>query len=420
MGDIETTVNEFVLKCWGSVSGTAEFIYVSQIPQVVEKMEQKLSCKLLLTTQELRLLNEMMTDKPLLKLYKAEFKNFMMKLVGYKSWLKLLMDRVGVSQFNLSLLLDQQPQTTTATPLKPAAINSPMINTSTPIKARDYKTNIDTPEPSRGLHRWKSNLDLKDKHIDQRDQHITTITKENQELFQTTKSQVQKIKQLELRYDDLKHYVDILETKLDNNSSNKGNARSDRIIVKNLIQQCSERDGTIKRLEEVCSQYQQEFDKLKNNSVIQNLTKNLERQDKLIEQLKAKLQLQPGRVSGTKDLQDERNEQLQQFIAKVPILKQYYMYYKYKEQHQNLGMIFTNVLTVLVTGGVMITGIRIIFLLLLQLFNSNSSGQLEYIFDDYGVNSWTSNQETVSFVWWKEIESLEFLVYSISNWLEGS
>lgn len=40
----------------------------------------------------------------------------------------------------------------------------------------------------------------------------------------------------------------------------------------------------------------------------------------------------------------------------------------------------------------------------------------EYIYDDYGLNNWFSSNEA-TFVWWQEIEWLEYAVYSISDWI---
>lgn len=441
MSDIEKAATEFVTKCWQEVGEHRDFIYVSQITQVIDGIEKKLNSKNLLTKTELKILDDMMTDKPLLKLYQAEFKSFILKLVNYSSLEKFILDRTGITQFNLKLLLNQSSNMKSSdnssgtgirrlSPLKSNHMNSPM-KTSTPVKTKTVD-NANSPLRSNG---FKTNLDLREKQIEERDNQISILSKENTELFHTNKSQLEKIKELEFQYKDLKYYVDILETKFDDkNHNNKNNGvKSDRLILKDLIKQCSERDETIKKLEEVCSQYQQEFDKLKNNSVIQNLTTNINRQEQLIGELKAKLMFEQtqnlqssqhqvdkhGINISHRPIDNSSNEHLQQFIAKIPILKQYYMYYRYKEQHKNLGIVIINVLTILVSGGVIITALRIIGLLLLQLFNSNDSRQLEYIFDDYGINNWNFNQEEkITFVWWKEIEWIEYLVYTINEWLE--
>lgn len=388
---MSSTLEGFITQCWTKISQSKDFIYVWQVSKLIEEIESRLGTKDILKQAEKNLLNEMIQDKPTLKLYKLELNDFILKLVQQSDMMKFLAERSGISRSNLTSLMSNPSQT--RIPLSPNKqyINSNIgttIHTSTPIKQQETST-----------PRSQRMESLKERQINQRDDQISLITKENNELRDTTQQQMSQIRHLQGSNSTLKSYIESMERELkyanELNSSNPNKSKQE-MIIKDLINQCNERDKTIKLLENMCEQYQNEFTKLKDNPVISNLTKNITEQNMLIDSLKSKLKL------------SDQTKNLQSFLVKLPLLKQYVMFYRYKEQNKNLGMVVLNGITLLITFLGFLTFVRVFYFMLLGLSSGDDS--LAYI---YGDEPW---DDTVNIVWWKEIQWLEYFVYQIQDW----
>lgn len=426
MKSIDHLVNDFIEKSWQRFStGTKnDFIYISQIMDMINVMSEDLDCKSLLKPEEVKLLTTMINEKPLLRLYKNEVTDFLKRLVNYTSMTKFFIDRVGISQFNLQLLLETNTttNTTTNTSTKKPSFNKPyspynlqnkqmsksndILNTSTPTKHFD-----DTLYPTRPyrLAGVDSGIALREKYINERDDHISLISRENIQLHTTSKEQKQAIQRLQRDYDSLKQYVDALELKLDSIPSKGTNRLSlaERNMIKDLLNQINTKDRTVQSLEQLCQQYQVEFQKLQNSPMINNLSQSLKRQDELISALKTKLKLNEG---------PRKDEEVKQFLLRLPFLKQYYMYFKYKQENKNFGTIILNVLTLILSTLLITSIIRIVYFVLLFMFNSYGSKLSpfsSYIYDN--DTNWDKG-EVVGITWWKEIEWLEYFMYNLEDW----
>lgn len=389
---MSSTLDGFITQCWNKVSQSKDFIYIWQVTNLIEEFETRLGTKDILKQAEKNLLNEMIQDKPSLKLYKLELNDFILKLVQQNDMMKFLSERSGISRANLTSLMNNPSHS--RIPLTPSKqhINSNVgvnIDTSTPIKST-------TPNVLRN-HPLES---LKERQINQRDDQITLITKENNELRDSNHQHMAEIRHLQSSNATLKSYIESIErelkyaNELNNSAPNKTNQNA---IIKDLVSQCNERDKTIKVLENMCEQYQKEFTKLKENPVIDNMTRNVAEQNKLIDSLKQKLKL------------SENSDNLDSFLTKLPILKQYVMFYRYKEQNKNIGMVLLNGITILITFLGFLTFIRVFYFMLLGM-SSRSNDPLAYIYDD---EPW---EDKISVIWWKEIRWLEYLVYQLEDW----
>ncbi|EGV61815.1 hypothetical protein PSN45_000501 [Yamadazyma tenuis] len=386
--DSEEVVDNFVHKCWDTVSKGKDYIYVLQLRELISELELQLNGQNFLKHDETKLLNEMIQDKPTLKLYKSELKNFVLKLVKHTSLLRFLTERTGISRANLVSLITNPSK-------------------SYPLSPNQTVNHMSRPFMKRGLGSFKS-MNMQENQVNQREDHISLISRENSDLQSSNKEHQFRIRSLEKQNQSLKDYIETLEKEARSTSivtSTKGNKSQDS-VTRDLINQCNQRDKTIKVLESMCEQYQKEFEKLKENSVIKNLTANLEQQNQLIDSLQSKLRLQS----------DNHSEELQQFLFKIPLLKQYRMYYRYKEQHKNVGIVFVNVVTLIITCIIIMTILRIFYFITLNVFNNHNSGA-EYIYDTYGINHW-GDEYPVSMVWWKEFQWLEYLAYQMGDWFE--
>lgn len=404
MADINTLIEQFIDQCWQRVRNgvkDTDFIYGSQFQDFIEEMQTVLQCGNLLQDSEMKLLKEMIDSKPLLKLYKHEIAKFLLTVVNYSSMIKFLTERAGLSVFNLKLILSNPSRRAARAGSRPnsgpgartGGYNSPIKSSISNNVKRDINQDLKTD--------MFTSLRLKDKQISQRDEHISLMTQENISLKEESHDKLVKIKELERKYADLKSYMESVESKLD---SKNGYDNSDNVIVKDLIRQCNDRDRVIEHLRRVCQQYQNESESLKRNPLVENLTKSLQQQEKLINNLKVKLKIDKN-----------ENSNIQQFMVKLPFLKQFIMYYKYKDQHQNLGVVFMNVLALILSTTVILTILRVIFLVLLYLLNGPTNSS-QYIYDDYR-SDW--EQDRVGISWWKEIEFIEYFIYNLNDWLDG-
>lgn len=395
--DIDGLVDDLFAKSWSKISNGSkgnEFIYASQFKDLMEEVQTTINSGSLLNDSEVKFLKEMINNKPLLKLYKNELSTFLLKMVGYPTLVKFITDRAGISQFNLKLILsnpsNSRPLTRTLpTPRPITRPNStqkfePDI-TSTPVFGRSSSHDGDF-----------NSILLKEKQIIQRDKELLVMAKENKLLQTEVSEKNSRIRDLESKYRELNSYIEVLEMKT--NSKNDISSNSDRLIIKDLVSRCNDRDKTIKHLQSVIEDYENQVTMNESNPIISNLTNSIKVQQQLIDGLTEKLNLK------------ETPKELNKFVTKLPFLKQFYIYFNYQRQHKNLGMIFINMVTLVLTSIIIMTGLRILFLIVLYVFSGES--KFEYIYHD-------EDYDKISINWWQEFEWLEYFMYNINDWLDG-
>jgi len=138
-----------------------------------------------------------------------------------------------------------------------------------------------------------------------------------------------------------------------------------------------------------------------NEPIVQELIESITKQDVLIESLKKKLVLDE---SGSKD-------RLKEFMINLPFLKQYYMFYKYKQENSNWGNLVMNAITLMFSSFMVVNFFKLVLYMGTWIATYHSTELFTY--DDYGTG-WFSTQST--FVWWKEIEWIEYAVYYLRDW----
>ncbi|CAH6721859.1 hypothetical protein CLIB1444_07S04060 [[Candida] jaroonii] len=394
--DIDALVDELFTKSWSKISNGSksnEFIYASQFTDLMEEVQTTISSGNLLNESEVKFLKEMINNKPLLKLYKSELSTFLLKMVGYSSLTKFITDRAGISLFNLKLILSNPSNT------RSLRRDIPTGSETKPHSARRFEPDVtSTPVINRAKsHEGEYNsILLKEKQIIQRDNEISVMATENKVLQTELSEKNSKIRELENKYRELSSYIETLEMKFDNKSDLSSN--SDRLIIRDLVSRCNDRDKTIKHLQTVIEDYENQVHVNESNPIITKLTNSIKIQQQLIDALTEKLNLK------------DSSKELTSFVTKLPFLKQFYMYFNYQRQHKNMGMIFMNVLTLFLSSIVMMTGLRIVFLMVLYVLSGET--RFEYVLQD-------EDYDKISINWWQEFEWLEYLMYNLNDWLDG-
>lgn len=437
---INQPIDELIDICWSKVverHGSKEFIYVSQTFDLINEMQILISSKNpLFTNNEDQLLRKMTSDNPTLKLYKHELVRFLLRLVHFTSLEKFLSERGGIKSYEINNIVTTNSRpfrkplspynkkyNDIKSPAKPISTSTPMTYSSRPLS----KQTVSPPQSPVSLrHRpydrkeingLRSSVLMKEQQINDRESQYSIVSQENNQLSMTIKTQERKIVSLESDIKSLKNYVETLEYQIERQSVNTPNSFSDRNLIKELVNKNTENEKVIKHLENICEKNQQELAKTKSTDhkyepIIRKITYEMNRQDELVEKLKSKLKLNEKQTT---------NKTLQDFLQNLPFIKQYYFYYKYQQDQKNFGILFINFVTLCLSSVVILNIVKFVFYFVIYVFNANTSSTddlREYIYDDYGLNTWFGVSQT-SFVWWKEIEWLEYLIFNISDWINS-
>lgn len=435
---ITPPIDKLVDICWSrtiETSTSKDFIYISQAFGLISQLQDLVCSKELLTTNEKQLLHKMSSDKPLLKLFKHELVSFILRLVKFTDMEKFLMERGSISLYDINKAVsgNSKPFRKPLSPYNMKINNSKSparpISTSTPMTYNlrpESKQTISPPQSPvmmrprsydrKEINGLRSSVLMKEHQINDRENQYSSVADENNQLSSTNRMQLRKIQTLEIDINNLKKYVETLEYQLKRQSVNKPSTLTDRNIMKELVDKNTENEKIIQHLESLCERHQKDLTKYKTNDhkyepIIQKLVLEMNKQDELVEKLKLKLNLNDS---------PSDNLELKTFLKKLPFIKQYYLYYKYQQDQKNFGTLFINMATLCLTSVILLNILKFVFYIMISLFDMNrttSANNLqEYIYDDYGLNNWFSSNEA-TFIWWKEIEWLEYAVYSISDWI---
>lgn len=459
--------DELIELCWTRInprSNRKDYITTYQVFDLIQQLQELLSRKTIFDSNELQLLKEMSQSNPSMKLYKYDLADFLSKLAHYSNLERLLSERVGVTQYELQRVIDnenshdkyadniqfrkplspynrrtynkQMPHKSaslyTSTPImnqptsrfeshieRPSIISPPLSPIAPRSRSRvRLSTNDDGLYNKREMNELRTSIMAKEQQIVDRDNQISIISNENNSLNSINKIQRLKITELENNVNNLQKYTDALEKQLENKSNYTRPIKSEIIRDKELIDKITAQDNIIENLEVLCNRYQEDLISLAqqekgNNLVIDELKTSLKKQNILIENIRLKFNLLNS---------PETSNEITVFLKKLPFIKQYHMFYKYQQEQKNFGLLFINVLTLIFTTIILLNVIKFIFYLMISFKDGGFHEQntLEYIYDDDSL-SWISDYSDtkISVVWWKQIQWLDYLVYTIGDWINS-
>ncbi|ODV81413.1 uncharacterized protein CANTADRAFT_24365 [Suhomyces tanzawaensis NRRL Y-17324] len=372
----DTLIDSIIDTCWGRIRGK-ESIYVTQVMGLIREIENELQISSLFVASEIHLLDQLIRSNPQMKLYKQEVKELLIRLVKYANFEEFLRERFGLSPVEIRLRTAKTPSRFESR--KPDPSLRSFITGSRHTK--EYTKPV-SPPYSPPLKSFSQRSD-------------------SDRIYTSINSKDDRIEALKSEITSLQRYV----TSLENQIRNQPDSSSRRTL---------DRERTIKNLDKLCYDYQRELKASKkrdetNKQYISQMVDSINQQEKLIEMLKVKLDLKL--VSTSFKADGEEQNKFRDFMVNLPFFKQYYAYFKYKEESKSIGLLFLNGLTLVLSAFIVINILQVVLYLILWVFGSSDS---IYVYDDYG--SWFSTKST--FVWWKEFEIVEYWVYRIGEWFE--
>ncbi|KAK6454104.1 myosin-like protein [Scheffersomyces xylosifermentans] len=419
-------IDDLINICWSRIArgSSADSIFISQVLGLISEIENALSIKKLLKDDELKLLKQMIQGTPQMRLPKKEFKEFLSRLVNFPNFEIFLYQRCNISADDLQRIMKvpyKGPVSSYPSPKPMENYQTFSRPSSKPYQSTIFESKINVPtqlrSPPTSPSDWKlkSELESKQRLLSSTDSELRRKEAQNNDLVADNSLQRRKIHQLENEVDTLNNYIQTLEDQL---SKRPGEGNSKRTLEK-----LKDRDRTIKGLEQLCNEYKKEITALEEGEAKQvkqatELIKYLNDQDVLIKNLQLKLaltgedlQLQSKRAS----LEDQgiEDSRLKRFLLNLPFLKQYYFYYKYKQHNKSPIMFIINIVA-LISSAILALNLLEYGLYFFTWVFTKSYDTSTYVYDSYGTDTFNTK---ATFVWWKEIDSLEYLVYSLSEWL---
>ncbi|EAZ63820.2 myosin-like protein [Scheffersomyces stipitis CBS 6054] len=425
---MSSLIDDLVNICWSRISrsSSSDSIFVSQVLGLLSEIESTLGVNSLLKNEELKLLKQMIQATPSMRLHKKEFQEFIMRLVKYPNFEVFLYERCRISMDDLRRIMNvpfKGPNPPTLSPLAPREIKN-TANEARISHSRyfDHKENVSpnhtnkqlkSPPESPSLDyrytKLQSELNFKDEQLRTKESEYTRANLEYRKLVDTNSTQLKRIRDLESEVSSINKYVQSLEEQLSRQSGDR-NSNS-------LASKIKDRDRTIRSLEQLSNEYRNELknleeDKLKSENSLAELVTSLREQDNLIKNLQLKLSLtgESLKIQSQKADPVRVNSQLQDFLLNLPFLKQYYYFYKYKNNTRRLFIV--NMFAMILATIIVLHVAECVLYFSIWFFTSKPNSSM-YLYNNFD-NEWYSTEST--FVWWKEIETLEYFVSTISEW----
>lgn len=268
---------QFIETCWQKAGQDLKkgYITVSEVPKLIREMEAFLGVSLLLSKQELAIVDKMAREKPTLKLFQRDVEKFVLRLVKADSMEAFLKKRANTTKFTLTRLLDNF--------------------TSYSSKWGDLTRPFSQPEDTVRLReRFDSRLGAGDAKLPKLEPREPTASLP----FRNVKD--------EFKREENRDY----EERFVLTTANGGNRRNS---VTYHSDDREELRRKITQLEKLCERYETQLaqkDDPQRAQLLEKFQKELDEQDKLIKSLQARMGL-----GGPRDRKE--------IIANLPFIKQY-------------------------------------------------------------------------------------------------
>lgn len=380
-------IEDLINLCWFRTTKQilVDYIYIKQVANLVREIENALLIKSFFIESEVDLLNQMINNKPNLKLHKKDLEQFLLKLVQYPNFDLFLMKRFNISVLDLKKI-----------------IYVPYKHNFNSMSVKNKSLNSYILEDDNGDNKLTNNNKL---YINSPtfDSNVLNSPK-SKEILETKVSDNKKIQCLESKILELNEYIFSLESQSENKFIAEIENLKNQIEIKNL---------KIKELDDLCSYYKITFDEIKdkemkNEKTINELQVGIESQSLIISNLKSKLNLNEN--------PDFNSKPYKNFLINLPFLKQYYFFFKYKKEVKNINLMVLNIITLILTCIIIVNIIKFLFLALLSICYPSFKNDA-YIYKKNGLKYSRINS---TFVWWKEIRWIDYTIYTIKEWINNS
>lgn len=384
----ESTIDNLVSICWKRVRGNSNFIFLSQIRPIIHEMQGILRIDSIFNENENKLIEQFIQSDPMKKLQKQEFKIFLNRSIQYGNLQLLLLNRFKITSNELEMRIKLFDDTPNGDILLPDSLNSRPSSSS----AKEYKYKM-----------WDE-LKRKDEFIRERTQDLNSKDLKYTRLLSQFNEQMQTNKNLQNENTVLKSHINDLESRLTRTPDGKGS----RVLLSKL----KDRDLTIKDLDQVGKEYrkrisQLELRELETNIAVKKLEQSLIEQQKLVEALKKKLLCQ------TNGDRNGNSIMLKEFIYSLPIIKQWILFLKYKQDNKSNKLFVLNMIALVLSAWLFGLMLQFIYRSITLLISTTTIAPNGYIYDSYGRSGiWN----TFRFDFWRQLPWLEQLVYRFIDW----
>lgn len=386
----ESTIDKLISICWKRVRGNSNFIFLSQIRPIIHEMQSILRVDSIFNDNENKIIEQFIQSDPMKKLQKQEFKMFLNRSVQYGNIQILLLNRfkITTSEIEMRLKLYDEVHNGSDLPLPVSSDSRPSSSSAT----KEYK------------YKFWDELKKKDEYIKEKTQDLNSKDIKYSRLLSQFDDQTEVNKSLHKENTILKNYIKELEFKLSHNPDNKSS--------RTLLSKLKDRDLTIKDLDQVGKEYRKRITQLEQretetNIAIKKLEQSLVEQDKLVEALKEKL------LSQSNETTTPTTNMLKEFICSLPIIKQWILLLKYKQDNKSNRIFVLNMFTLVLSAWMFGLMLQFVYRSSSLLFSTCSVTPKAYIYDNYGRSKIWSK---FSFDFWRRLPWLEQFVYRFIDW----
>lgn len=354
----ERTIDDIMLLAWSRTNGRdVEYIFVSQLPQLLDTIKSMAGINQpLITKEEANLLTTMIRDNPSLKLYKRELPRFLARLTRKGSLKELFESKVDrKTRFNSTIsekwelpsVLGDIPNLFGSRNRSTKMERSSLNDTNT----RDYHQDTYISPPNSSPYK---NGNISNQFGYEYDSYNKNDTYAKNDKFGE-----------KYKYND------------------KGSAPLSSgfdpvygSTIRKLEAQCEQYQKSYKALEQLCEEYQQELYKRGSNT-----------------------RLSPSRIS-----------QVILYLPSgivAPIRNSLAASFKYGTSRTAT---VTSIVTLIVIASLVVNVFKIVVYAIVLLLHTNVD-PTSYIYDTY-------DSVPLRPVWWKEVEWLEYWVYTVQEWMQ--
>ncbi|CCE82359.1 Piso0_002082 [Millerozyma farinosa CBS 7064] len=425
-GSPSSPSEELLNICWDRVtsgSSIKEYIYVTQVFNLIIELQKLTATVSLLTEEESKLLSTMMHNKASLKLYRHELVPFLLRLVHYNDIDSFLRDRGDIRYSDIRRIVSSEtPRRGRYSDFKSYSTeNAPELpyNTSTPLVKEQSKRQMLSPPLSPIFNKPRLNPTSADRFLSDKipPKHAFPGGLSEPPLSggrdHSSVDNHLRVRDLERELESLRGYSEALETQLEKQKRYGTYDPNKERKVLDLMSKNADRERKIASLQEVCDKYRDELHIYKTeidkkDRLLQEVLQGLKAQESYINTLNVKL--------GIKDEEPTSSSKLKTFMVSLPFIKQYYFYHKYRTDLKDYRMLLVNLTALILATVMLIQFLKFLLILIIFLF-PKFSWQTHHT-DNYITDTLELRLKPSFFSWWKEIEWLEYSIYIIKDWFD--
>lgn len=387
--------DQYLTICWQRAFGKSnkrDSIYVTEVFALIRELEDFIGAPGLFGKDELAILKGMAEKRPLLLLRRLETENFILQLVNFDSMENFLRSRARTSLNALRRLVDNYP--------KDHGKHEPISKRPT----ISIESSIPQDDTTWFGNWWRSYNYTKD-HPSQVSESTDFTTRR---FSRDTKAEKPYLSGYDAMRQASNHFrADTKNTYDPGKHSNNINSRYSGTTIPGSFNDftTTNNEDRIRELELLCKRYETELQSRRSVSsdvqqekLILKLQEALHEQDRLVKELKTKL-----------DFGDSKSSNV---VRSLPFIKQYLMFSRLKQDRMSIRIVFVDCLALLLSFALIVNLLKLLYYSFLTLGTRISLSNGKYIED-------IDDETIITFSWLQQLPWLEYKIYQLQDWMEG-